>query len=93
MSQLSSVYPSAQIPRLSHRVDMCFEDFTAAGVVYMRAACVGNIRRLIDDSRMTGVFQTPCRVVRGGFFADDGILEAGFLKGFLPVVDSLNQVV
>ena len=71
---------------------MCFEDFTAAGVVYMRAACVRNVGRFIDDSRVAGIFQAPCRVVRGGFLADDGVLEAGFLKGFLPVVDSLNQV-
>ena len=73
-------------------VDMCFEDFTAAGVVYMRAACVRNVGRFIDDSRVAGIFQAPCRVVRGGFLADDGVLEAGFLKGFLPVVDTLNQV-
>ena len=73
-------------------VDMCFQNFTAAGIVYVRTACVRNVGRLIDDSRVAGVFQTPGRIVRGGFLTDNGILESGFFEGFLPVVDTLNQV-
>ncbi len=73
-------------------VDMCFQNFTAAGIVYVRTACVRNVGRLIDDSRVAGVFQTPGRIVRGGFLTDNGILESGFLEGFLPVVDTLEQV-
>ena len=73
-------------------VDMRFQNLTATGIVYVRTACVRYIGRFIYDSGMTCILQTPCRIVGRSFFSKDCVLESGFFKSRLPVVDTLNQI-
>ena len=71
---------------------MRFQNLTATGIVYVRTACVRYIGRFIYDSGMTCILQTPCRIVGRSFFSKDCVLESGFFKSRLPVVDTLNQI-
>src|SRR5829696_7984369 len=73
-------------------VDMAFEDLTAARVMNVRTAGVGNIRGFINNGRVTGTFQAPGRIVGWSHFGYDSILPAGFFKGYIPVINTLDQV-
>ena len=60
--------------------------------MHLRAVGVGDGRGQIADDGEAGVFQAHRGVVLGPFLADDGILEAGLLKGGVPVVDAGDEV-
>ena len=71
---------------------MSLDDFAGARVYDARTVCVLRLRRQVAYHRETGIVDRHRRVVLGPLLANDGILEAGSLKGFVPVVDAGNEV-
>src|SRR6185503_1284195 len=55
--------------------DVTFENFSAAGVGYIRSVGIFYIRGEIADHGETGVFQAHRFVILRPFLADDGILK------------------
>src|SRR5687767_8854198 len=72
--------------------DMAFQDLTTSRISNTRAICIFNRRGLVYYGRITGIFETPIRVIGRCFFSNDRILETSFLKSYLPVINALDQI-
>ncbi len=67
--------------------NMAFQYFAAAGVMYIGAISILDIRRKIPYYAKTGIFHAHRRVVLRPVFGHDGIFKTCFFKGHLPVVN------
>ena len=91
----SGLYHIPVVQQIHHIVipaDVAFQNLTGAWVVYVRSVGILHRGGQIADYRVACVFHAHGRVVFGPFLTDDGILEAGLLESFLPVVDTGDEV-
>ena len=72
--------------------DVALEDFARAGVADVGAIGVLDGRSQIADYAVARILHRHGGVALGPLLGADGVLPTGLFKGFLPVVDTLNEV-
>ena len=72
--------------------DVALDDFAGTGVVHLWSVGVFDGRGQVADAGIACILHRHGAVVLGPFPSDDGIFESGVFEGFLPVVDTLNEV-
>ena len=89
LNHIPVVYQAHHVVVPSH---MAFYDFATARVMNLRSVCIGDVGGKVSDNGKACVFQAHCGVVLRPLLGGNGILEACFLKSFVPVFDTLNQI-